>query len=250
VRKRDTRKQLILAAEQLFAARGIEGVSLREINLAAQQRNTSAAHYHFGSKDALVDAIFEFRRAEVGARRDQLLDALESDPNAVTPFSLAEALILPLAQEIPETQGAESGRYLEFLAHLMLTAPAQTGDILRKYESADSRWLGVAIAALPHLPRRILEMRRYLMGRHVVVSLAAFQRRGLGTASPVYAAYLSDMVDAVAGYLSAVPSERTLSLSREREEARAEGAAASILPVAPVVQAPVPVQARAGSKAQ
>jgi AcrR family transcriptional regulator len=247
VRKRDTRKQLILAAEQLFAARGIEGVSLREINLAAQQRNTSAAHYHFGSKEALVDAIFEFRRAEVGARRDQLLDALESHPGTATPFALAEALILPLAQEIPEAPGPEGGRYLEFLAHLMLTAPAQTGDILRRYESAETRWMAIASAALPFLPRRILEMRRFLMGRHVVVSLAAFQRRGMGTASPVYAAYLSDMVDAVAGYISAPPSERTLQLSREREEARVD----SVPPVAAVPAAvPVSVQARVGSKAQ
>ena len=79
------------------------------------------------------------------------------------------------------------------------------------------------------------------------VSLAAFQRRGLGTASPVYAAYLSDMVDAVAGYLSAVPSERTLQLSREREEARVD----SVPPVAAVPSTvPVSVQARVGSKAQ
>jgi AcrR family transcriptional regulator len=224
VRKRDTRKQLILAAEQLFAARGIEGVSLREINLAAQQKNTSAAHYHFGSKEALVDAIFEFRRAEVGARRDQLLDALEANPAAVTPRALAEALIVPLAQEIPDVPGPEGGRYLEFLAHLMLTAPAQTGDILRKYEAADTRWMLVAVAALPQLPRRVLEMRRFLMGRHVVVSLAALQRRGLGASSAGFAAYLSDMMDAVAGYIVATPSERTLALSREREESRADAA--------------------------
>ena len=232
MRKRDTRKQLILAAEQLFAERGIEGVSLREINLAAQQKNTSAAHYHFGSKEALVDAIFEFRRAEVGARRDRLLDALEANPAAVTPLALAEALIMPLAEEMPELPGPDSSRYLEFLAHLMLTAPAQTGDILRKYESADTRWLLIATAALPQLPRRVLEMRRFLMGRHVVVSLSAFQRRGLGTASVGYPAYLSDMADAVAGYLSAPPSERTLALSRERDEGRLDSAA-------PIAHAPV-----------
>ena len=130
---------------------------------------------------------------------------------------MAEALILPLAQEMPQSPGPEAGRYLEFLAHVFLTSPAQVGDILRRYEAGDARWMAVASAALPHIPRRILETRRFLMGRHVVVSLAAFQRRGLGTGDVGFEAYLSDMMDAVAGYLSAPPSERTLDLARERD---------------------------------
>jgi AcrR family transcriptional regulator len=221
VRKRDTRQQLILAAERLFAERGIEGVSLREINLAAKQRNTSAAHYHFGSKDALIDAIFEYRRAEIGRRRDDMLDALESEARVHDIRALAEALVMPLAAEVQ--RGPEVGRYLEFLAHLFLTSPAQVGDILRKHQSADARWIGVASRALPSMPRRVLWTRLFLMGRHVVISLAVYQRRGLGVAEVGFEAYLSDMVDAVAGYLSAVPSERTLALlARARDESDTE----------------------------
>ena len=47
-----TREELILAAERLFSEFGIDAVSLRQINAAAGQRNSSAAHYQFGSKDA------------------------------------------------------------------------------------------------------------------------------------------------------------------------------------------------------
>ena len=54
-----TREQLILAGERLFALSGLDSVSLRQINSAAGQRNSSAAHYHFGSKEALVQAIHE-----------------------------------------------------------------------------------------------------------------------------------------------------------------------------------------------
>ena len=43
----ETRDQIIRAAEELFAARGIDGVSLREINRAAGQSNTGAVQYHF-----------------------------------------------------------------------------------------------------------------------------------------------------------------------------------------------------------
>ena len=38
-----------------------------------------------------------------------------------------------------------------------------------------------------------------------------------------FEAYLSDMTDAVAGYISAPPSERTLALARARQEREADG---------------------------
>jgi AcrR family transcriptional regulator len=224
VRKRDTRRELILAAERLFAERGIEGVSLREINLAAKQRNTSAAHYHFGSKDALVDAIFEFRRTAVGKRRDELLNALEVGERPLDAHGLAEALILPLAKEM-QYDGEDESRYLEFLAHLFLTSPTMVGDILRKHQAADGRWVAMAARALPHMPRRILWTRLLLMGRHVVISLAVYQRRGLGTDEVGFEAYLSDMLDAVAGYIAATPSDRTLALTKATDEQSARAAA-------------------------
>lgn len=245
VRKRDTRRELILAAERLFAERGIEGVSLREINLAAKQRNTSAAHYHFGSKDALVDAIFEFRRAEVGKRRDELLDSFEHGERASDPRALAEALILPLAQEMQ--RGPEAGRYLEFLAHLFLTSPTQVGNILRKHEAADTRWIEFAQRVMPHMPRRILWTRLFLMGRHVVISLAVYQRRGLGVDDVGFEAYLADMIDAVAGYISALPSERTLALTRAQRERDTEaGPPRSQPPQPPPPQPEAEPAARAG----
>jgi AcrR family transcriptional regulator len=213
---RDTRAQLIVAAERLFAERGIEGVSLREINLAAKQRNTSAAHYHFGSKDALVDAIFEYRRSEIGRRRDEVLDALEAEGKATDVRSLASALVMPLAPEIQH--GEEGGHYLEFLAHLFLTSPAKVGDILRKHQAGETRLTALVSTALPSIPRSLVWTRLLLMGRHVVISLAVYQRRGLVVDNVGFEAYLSDMVDAVAGYLSAPPSQRTLTLARQRDE--------------------------------
>ena len=45
-----TKEQIVLAAEGLFAERGIEGVSLRQIGTAAGNGNNSAVQYHFGTK--------------------------------------------------------------------------------------------------------------------------------------------------------------------------------------------------------
>jgi AcrR family transcriptional regulator len=211
VARRDTRRQLILAAERLFAERGLAGVSLREINVAAGQRNTSAAHYHFGSKEALVDAIFEFRRSEIGRRRDEILDNLEREGRAGDMRALSQALVEPLAAELGG--GEEESHYLPFLAHLFLQTPHEVADILRRHSAAETRWSQAVASAVPQVPRELLRTRLYLMGRHVVVSLAAYQRRGrLGSEGPDFDIYLSDMLDSVAGYMAATPAASTLAM--------------------------------------
>ena len=48
-----TKAQLLDVAEQLFLAEGL-GVSVRDITDAAGQ-NGAAIHYHFGSRDGLVE---------------------------------------------------------------------------------------------------------------------------------------------------------------------------------------------------
>jgi AcrR family transcriptional regulator len=53
----ETRERLLRAGERLFAEHGIHQVRLREINALAGQRNSSALHYHFGSREGLVEAI-------------------------------------------------------------------------------------------------------------------------------------------------------------------------------------------------
>jgi AcrR family transcriptional regulator len=73
-----TRRELINAAEVLFAARGIEAVSLREINAAAGQRNATALQYHFGDRHGLVRAVIEKHRPAVEAARHSLLDEYEA----------------------------------------------------------------------------------------------------------------------------------------------------------------------------
>jgi AcrR family transcriptional regulator len=53
----DTREALLDAAQALFAAEGIDGVSLAAITRFAGQRNGGAIHYYFGGRDGLLAAI-------------------------------------------------------------------------------------------------------------------------------------------------------------------------------------------------
>ena len=95
----ETKTQLLRVAERLFAQRGTAGVSLREIAREAGQRNTGAVHYHFGSREGVIEAIFALRAAEIDrairdlrglkgeldrlVERAQELDPTDCDPNRV-----------------------------------------------------------------------------------------------------------------------------------------------------------------------
>ncbi|MCK5792096.1 MAG: TetR/AcrR family transcriptional regulator [Ketobacter sp.] len=63
--KADTREKLILVAIKMFAEQGFSGVSMRNINSAAGTRNSSAVHYHFGSKMGIIEAVMEKLNAQL-----------------------------------------------------------------------------------------------------------------------------------------------------------------------------------------
>lgn len=91
-----TDQRLILAAERLFAERGIDAVSLRSV-MAEAGANVASVHYHFGSKDALVEALISRRSEQLHTRRAELLDAVEK---SATPDAraLADAFVRPVGE--------------------------------------------------------------------------------------------------------------------------------------------------------
>jgi AcrR family transcriptional regulator len=93
-----TERRLLLAAESLFAERGIDAVSLRAI-MAAAGANVASVHYHFGSKDALVRALIKERGGQVSARRNELLDDLERS-DELNVQMLAEAFVQPVLEMV------------------------------------------------------------------------------------------------------------------------------------------------------
>src|SRR3954453_21988093 len=99
-----TRARLITAAEQLFAERGIDAVSLREINRAAGARNAIAVQYHFEDRAGVLRAILGKHRPDVEARRHAMLDQYEAD-GAPNLRALAGALVGPPAAKLTEPPG-------------------------------------------------------------------------------------------------------------------------------------------------
>jgi AcrR family transcriptional regulator len=95
-----TREQIISAAELLFAERGIYAVSLREINVAAGQRNTAALHYHFQGRSGVISAIAARHRPRIEARQRDLLIELDDRDTGHDLRSVLDAMLRPLAEYI------------------------------------------------------------------------------------------------------------------------------------------------------
>src|ERR1700733_15720382 len=84
-----TRTRLVDAALDLLAARGEDGVSLREVTDAAGA-NVAAVSYHFGSLKALCDAALE-------QALERYLDAQQEAVSALGPDSTLETVAPALA---------------------------------------------------------------------------------------------------------------------------------------------------------
>lgn len=78
-RRVPTRVRLMLAAEKLFGDYGIDAVTLRMVCDDAGQRNKNSVQYHFGDRMGLLQAIFEYREAQLGPLRTELLEEGEAE---------------------------------------------------------------------------------------------------------------------------------------------------------------------------
>lgn len=77
----EERRQAILdVAEALFAENGIAGTSVRSI-LATAGANVAAVHYHFGSKEKLVEEVFRRRAGKIASERMLGLKRALADPD-------------------------------------------------------------------------------------------------------------------------------------------------------------------------
>jgi AcrR family transcriptional regulator len=153
----DGKTKLILAAEQLFARGGIEGVSLREIAAAAGQGNHHAVQYHFGSREGLVQAVFDYRMRQMEDRRAEMLAVAEAADKLDDARTIVEIIFLPQL-ELPGQHGNHS--YANFLCqYLLRTETAEFADFGSELPPNIDRALRLLRERLAFLPDRIAQRR-------------------------------------------------------------------------------------------
>lgn len=110
----ETRTAILDAAEQLFAERGVEGTSVRDITRLANV-NLGAINYHFGTKDRLAIEVFIRAVEPVTQRRLAWLDRLEkeADGEPLSIETIMEVLIRPMMESGSEgTRTSDAFRQL------------------------------------------------------------------------------------------------------------------------------------------
>lgn len=196
------RDRLVAAAEQLFAGRGVDAVSLREINAAASVGNASAIQYHFGGRSGLVRAVIAKHHPAVEARRHALLDAYEADGREDL-RTLAAALVRPLAAELDDADGGAG--YLQLLADLA-NRPTPVIDPAGLEDPSDSTYRWRALVEPLLTPEAVRHHRRFVAIRFTLTELA---RRARDRKRREHKHFVSDLIDLVTALLAAPISEET-----------------------------------------
>ena len=208
-----TRQRLVTAAEMLFAERGIEAVSLREINAAAGQRNSTALQYHFGGRRGLLAAVLAKHHADVDRLRHAMLDEYEragtDDLRAI-----AAALVRPLAGKLDDPDG---GRAFFRIHAQVLNRPDRTFDEAGPGAPGNSidRWRRMAGPLLPDVAVRRLH-HRFTAIRVAATELA---RRAAAAPRTDDLLFTSHLIDLVTALLGTPMSGETAALLRSRATA-------------------------------
>ena len=198
----NAREQMIDAAERIAAEQGLGAMSLRSVQAASGQRNKSAAQYHFGSRDGLIEAVVASRMGPVNERRLELLATLDARPTEPTLRDLATALVVPLAEHTVATPGSRWARFLaQGLADPALSAVVRRNLEGRSYRAVRTR----AVAALDHLPTPQRERRLDHAVALLVTSLASTEAQlaTTGSAPLPLAELVAEMVEICTAVLAA-----------------------------------------------
>jgi AcrR family transcriptional regulator len=136
--------------------------------------NLAAVNYHFGSKDALIEAVFRRRLDPMNASRLGALDRLEKD--AAGRALSAEAIIRAFVGEsLRMIEDAKGGRNFIRLLGRTYTEPAKPIRVLigQLYAPVMERYKAAFERALPQMPREELVWRMHFMFGTLSYTLAA-----------------------------------------------------------------------------
>lgn len=165
------------AAEELFVEEGLARTSLRAVTLRAGV-NVAAVHYHFGSKEALLEAVFARRVEPANRERIAWLDRIEAaaSPDGPALEAVLEAFIVPMFR-VQAEQGLSSTRVSQLIGRFY----AEPQEIIVRllgdhFAEVSRRFLAALGRAVPALPPGELTWRfqfvlavitEVLSGRHL-----------------------------------------------------------------------------------
>ncbi len=162
------------AALRLFAERGVDGVTVRQIAEAAGQKNHAAVGYHFGSKDDLVRAVVVHGARLIDDLRCTMLDAAEA---AGGPRTVTDVTRILVESSLPAVSPPWSDCYNRFIVVLELANRALFMDALEgRWNAGYLRCLDHIRRLRPGIPAALMNQRLLFLGAGLGGILASRER--------------------------------------------------------------------------
>jgi AcrR family transcriptional regulator len=157
----DTKQIILDKAEELFAAKGYKGTSLRMITAAAEV-NLAAVNYHFGSKKGLVAAVIDRRIVPLNEQRCQrLTEVVSRAESAGTRPKLPEVLLAFIEPTLLLPESAPGARnFVTLIGRAMADTDETARQIFLKHMGPAIQMFHDALTrALPEMPADVLYWR-------------------------------------------------------------------------------------------
>jgi AcrR family transcriptional regulator len=209
-----TRDLLKLAARRLFAHRGLDGVGVRDIVLAAGQRNSGSLHYYFGTKENLARELVSDGARLIDQRRNRRLDDIERAGGPRRLREVIEVLVWPSTGLAGER--GEEDTYIRFITILQMSHRQLFLDAL------EGRWASGYERCLTHIRRLLKDIDPVIVSQRLVF-MSLFLRAALSSREAALEAgsqshhfwsadvTMQNLVDTIEGILRPAPSRQTRS---------------------------------------
>lgn len=171
--RESTRNRILSAATILFARKGYDATSLRDITTEAKV-NLAAVNYHFRSKEDLFCAVIERIIAPTSTRRLALLEELQQ-AHRISLEGVLDAFFRPIV-EVGHLPDGTRAPFLPLLGRFFTERPDLIERVFRTHLfPVGQRYLAILNELLPHLDAVELGWRFHFMIGTLTHTLSAEQ---------------------------------------------------------------------------
>ncbi len=214
-RKNTTREKIKDVAQQLIAEHGVDGISIRDIIIAAGQRNMASLYYYFRSKEELIKELVFDANAIMEATRTDYLAKIEEIGEPLTVRQIVH-VILSGGAKLDPSQGGRAATIMRFFGavtqtHRHLFEEAIGGQI----SPTSLKCMDLLRKQLPHIPPAIVNQRlMFLWFSQTSILIAREEGLAAGGAAREYwsqpGTYLN-ILDFLCGALQAAVTQAELT---------------------------------------
>ena len=203
----DTKELILEAAEKLFTENGYHGTSVRTITKEAGV-NLASINYHFGSKDALLEALFAYRFGPINSMRaeriNEILSSAQAKGKRPEARDVLRAFITPVFDN--ERSCGSMGK-LSVLVHMAHSGndAVMMKTLAKTFKPAMDLLFKALKAALPDIPESELKWKVHFFIGGFAHTIRISMMQGKGFKAPAFPkpTKREDLINLMVAYFSA-----------------------------------------------